>query len=131
MSGGTSGVFRHPSCSVCLWSKGQVSYRCCQILEYSEGILNIPKGHLKWHKTAEFWCPRPGVINQMKLRYSCEYCFTEKLKVVPGPFPGQVPACLAWLLLCVPGAALDPQHILAKPDKVLWSPGSNEVTARG
>lgn len=59
-----------------------------------------------------------------------QVCFTEKLKVVPGPFPGKAepraPACPAWLLLCVPGAALDPQHILAKPQEVL-----SEVTARG
>lgn len=42
--------------------------------------------------------------------------------MVTGPFPGKaehgVPTCLAWLSLCVPGAALDPRHILAKPEEV-------------
>lgn len=72
-----------------------------------------------------FWCHKPGEDTPVG-----QVCFTEKLKVVPGPFPGKaeqrVPACLAWLLLCVPGAALHPQHILAKPEEVL-----SEVTARG
>lgn len=56
-----------------------------------------------------------------------QVCFTEELKVSQEP---RVPACLAWLSLCVPAAALDPQHILGKPEEVLSSPGSAEVTAR-
>lgn len=55
-----------------------------------------------------------------------QVCFTEKLKAVLEPFPGKAerrgPACLALLSLCVPGAALDPQHILAKPQEVQEEP---------